>query len=285
MDYLAPVLRIAEMNNHIEDGDYVNEDGLLCCGKCGTRRQARIQVPFAGGDGSKTLTVWVSCKCREDEARRAKQFEEDKHNLEALAQLRSHSLIRGKLCEATFDNFIENEKNSRYLKICKRYADSFDEMLKANQGLLFYGDVGTGKTFAAACIANSLLDRRIPVVMTSFFKIVPSMQSNMGAEESIVSKLNRAKLLIIDDLGAERDSAYAAERVYDIIDSRYTSNLPLILTTNLSLEEMKRCDDGKKKKIYDRIFELCHPVKFDGVSWRKKEAFKRATAMKEFLEG
>ena len=42
----------------------------------------------------------------------------------------------------------------------------FDEMLEKNQGLLFYGDVGTGKTFAAACIANYLLERRIPVVMT-----------------------------------------------------------------------------------------------------------------------
>ena len=95
-------------------------------------------------------------------------------------------------------------------------------MMTKNQGLLFYGDVGTGKTFSAACIANYLLNRKIPTVMTSFVKIIGNADLR-NREESMyfTDRLNRAKLLIIDDLGAERGTDYALERVYDIIDSRY----------------------------------------------------------------
>lgn len=285
MDYLMPVIRAAEKNNFADASDYVDEEGLLCCGGCRTRRQSKIPAPFATDNEDGTITVWIQCQCRQEKAKFLELKEQKQKEMEALAELRNQSLIKGRLLSATFENFVTTDKTSKYLKICKRYADNFDEMLKSNQGLLFHGDVGTGKTFAAACIANYLLDRHIPVIMTSFVKLVAAMQANMGFEESMISKLNKAKLLIIDDLGAERNSEYAAERVYDIIDSRYTSNLPIILTTNLSLDDMKKCEDEKKRKIYDRIFELCYPVHFAEVKWRKKDAFKRATSMKDFLEG
>lgn len=75
-------------------------------------------------------------------------------------------------------------------------------MVKKNQGLLMYGNVGTGKTFAAACIANYLLDRKVPTVMTSFVKIVDSADlKNRETANAFISRLNRARLLIIDDLG------------------------------------------------------------------------------------
>ena len=100
----------------------------------------------------------------------------------------------------------------------------------------------------------------------------------------LVNRLMRAELLVLDDLGAERGTDFALEKVYDIIDSRYRLHRPMILTTNLTLDEMKGTRDIRYSRIYDRIFEVCYPVKFTGVSYRKAEANKRYTQMKKLLE-
>ena len=80
-------------------------------------------------------------------------------------------------------------------------------------------------------------------------------------------------MLIIDDLGAERNSEYMQETVFNIIDARYRSGLPFIITTNLSIDELMSTDNIAQKRIYDRILERCYPVKVDGTS-RRTESFK-----------
>lgn len=107
---------------------------------------------------------------------------------------------------------------------------------------------------------------------------------NPDEEERIMAGLNAAKLLIIDDLGAERSTDYALEKVYNIIDSRYLSGKPLILTTNMTLKDMQESEDIRYRRIYDRIFEMCFPVRFAGRSWREKAASKRFDAMKNLME-
>lgn len=151
--------------------------------------------------------------------------------------------------------------------------------------MLFWGDVGTGKSYTAAAIANELMERLNPVVMTSFVKLLQDMQRVDADDGSYMNRLNRAKLLIIDDLGAERGTDYALEKVYDIIDSRYRSGKPAIFTTNLTMQQMKECMDIRYNRIYDRIFEMCYPVKFEGLSWRKKEAADRFVSTRKILEG
>ena len=151
--------------------------------------------------------------------------------------------------------------------------------------MLFWGDAGTGKSYTAAAIANELMERLQPVIMTSFVKLLQDMHGFDGDEGGYMIRLNRAKLLIIDDLGAERGTDYALEKVYDIIDSRYRSGKPAIFTTNLTMRQMKECADIRYNRIYDRIFEMCYPVKFDGLSWRKREAAERYAGVKKILEG
>ena len=102
--------------------------------------------------------------------------------------------------------------------------DDFREMEEKNQGLLLYGPVGTGKSYTAACIANALMEKEIPVVMTSFVKILQDIQMMNKGESGYLDTLNAARLLIIDDLGAERDTVYALEKVYNVIDSRIRKN-------------------------------------------------------------
>ena len=72
--------------------------------------------------------------------------------------------------------------------------------------------------------------------------------------------------------------------LYNIIDSRYLSGKPLILTTNMTLKDMQESEDIRYRRIYDRIFEMCFPVRFAGRSWREKAASKRFDAMKNLME-
>ena len=144
--------------------------------------------------------------------------------------------------------------------------------------------IPTGKTYAAACIANYLLNRRRSVVMTSFVKLLESMMNFKEDDSVLISRLNRAKLLIIDDLGAERSTDFALEKVYDIVDSRYRAKLPVILTTNLSMDELMQATDIRYTRIYDRIFEMCYPLEFVGRSWRKAEANRRFKDFETFME-
>ena len=94
-----------------------------------------------------------------------------------------------------------------------------------------------------------------------------------------------AKLLILDDLGTERNTDYALEKVYNIIDSRSRASKPMILTTNLSLDEMMDATDIRYKRIYDRILETCYPVEISGDSFRMQSAAQRFDRMAEFMEG
>lgn len=287
---MKSIIKKAEAVNRPEDGDYYDAEGFLVCGKCHTRRQVEILMPDLekkpfDPEAKVKTKVPVSCRCRAEQQRRQELRDQQEREMEAIEALKKQSLMDERLRSATFDRFTKTADNAWNLKLCLRYAEHFDEMLEKNQGLLFYGGVGTGKTFAAACIANYLLERRVPVVMTSFVKLLDTMKGFQTEDQAMIAKLNRAKLLIIDDLGAERNTDTALEKVYNIVDSRYRAKRPTILTTNLSLDEMKDALDIRYARIYDRIFEMCYPMQFKGRSWRKVEAASRFDEMKKLLEG
>ena len=268
------------------DGDY-EIDGILYCGTCGRPRQGFRDIPSSKDDGSiGTIRVKMalSCDCDKAEEEKKKAEEQRRKDLEKIEKLRSVSLMDERMKESRFGSFEETKYNARNLKLCRRYVDKFDQMIENNQGLLFWGDVGTGKSFAAACIANALLDKVHSVVMTSFVKLIAAMDADRSISEQLINQLNAADLVIFDDLGTERSTDTALEKVYNIIDSRYRRKRPMIVTTNVTMDQMKEEADLRYRRIYDRLFEGCYPVQFVGPSWRKKAAAKSWDAMAKLLE-
>lgn len=249
-------------------GDYMGEDGLLYCGKCKTRKQSRIDMPKELG-GTRNVPAMCSCARAVYEAEEAER--KHRENMMVLERLRTSSLMDDLYQNCTFDTCRITSDNKRPLSIVKQYGERFSEMLEKNRGLLLYGRPGTGKTYAAACVANELLNKGISVLMTSFVKLNATAFSD-DDDESVIHRMRRAKLLIIDDLGAERGSDFSLERVYNVIDSRIRSKLPMILTTNLSLKQMRESSDTRYWRIYDRVFQVCFPVEFKGPSFRQREA-------------
>ena len=276
---LDPIIRQSNATLCVNPDDHKDDEGILICGTCGEPKQTLLKV------SADTPPIKVHCVCRCERKAMKRNGDELKRqqDMEYISTLKSVSLMDGRMRDASFDKFIETKFNSRNLKLCRRYAENFDEMLGKNQGLLFWGNAGTGKSFAAACIANYLLNRKVPVMMTSILKMTDLIMNIEEQESRIISRLNKAKLVIFDDFGTERTTEYVSERAYSIIDSRYRSKLPMIVTTNLTLTEMEREASMKYGRLYDRILENCYPMQFGGNSWRRKEAAKRYDEMEAFL--
>lgn len=255
------------------------KDGVLVCGKCHTNKEKKIQL------ARECVTVRCICKCESEERERIQKQKDYEEEMRRIERLKVASLMDAKLKSATLKTFTQKEDNQKLYTIVKNYVDNFETFYKSNRGLLFWGTVGTGKSYAAACIANELLNRKTPVVMTSFVKVLQVIQDNTENETEFVNRLCAARLLIIDDLGTERNTDYALEKVYNVIDSRYRTGKPLILTTNLNLQDMQMTQDIRYQRIYDRIFEMCHPVMVNGTSWRINQAKERFNETKRLLEG
>lgn len=263
-----------ELERHelTQNGDYL-ENGILFCGKCRTAKRRRLE--FHG----ETIIVPVMCECavRADEEQRRQSAAAQEQA--RTAQLRYLSMMDSSLAGCTFRTADKSGENSRSLKICERYAEKFPQMLRENRGLLLLGSVGTGKTFAAACIANELIERGFSVVMSSLVQLVD------GGSADILPQAYGAELMVFDDLGAERSTDYGLERLYAAVDARYRSGKPVIYTTNLPLETLKKPQDTRYARIYDRVLERCYPVEFFGVSRRKREARRGFEEMTMLLGG
>ncbi len=97
--------------------------------------------------------------------------------------------------------------------------------------------------------------------------------------------LNFFPLLIIDDLGVERNSEFAREQVFNIIDSRYRNQLPMIVTTNLTVDELKNPADLARERIYDRVLERCMAIRVNDQNIRKLNKAENMAKAKRLLEG
>lgn len=286
-DFFAGIAARYLKEQKVNPGDTYDSEGLLVCGKCKKRRQTFVMASDPTPDEpdrKRPVKVTTQCDCDKRREFEEKKAAENKAAMERVNRLKDASLMGERFQRAKFENFQITQYNERNLKLCRRYAERFDEMVAKKQSLLFWGNVGTGKSFAAACIANYLLDRGVPVMMTSFVKLLSLIQNGDEKEADIISRLNSAKLVIFDDLGAERNTDYALEKIYNIIDSRYQRELPIIFTTNLTITEMKNETDNRYKRIYDRVFENIYPMQFTGPSWRRKEASRRFEEMEELFK-
>lgn len=258
----------------INDGDYTGPDGLLYCGSCNTPKQKEITVL------GKVRRPYCLCKC-ESEKRDAEEAEEERIKLAKRAEELRHSGFPDKeMHQWTFAN--DDMENEQLTKAMKRYVENFPELKKQGKGLLLYGNVGRGKTYAACEVANALIDKGYSVMVTNFSRILNTLQGTFERQEYL-DKLNGYSLLVIDDLGIERGTEFSKEQVYNVIDSRYRAGKPMIITTNLSIEQIKNPADIEDRRVYDRILERCFPIEFTGQNKRHKAVRESYGDMKELL--
>lgn len=251
---LEPVIRAASAANPQKAGDYIQDD-LLHCGICHTPKQCRINLM------GKERVVSCMCRCAKNQAAEVDAERRRQEEADRIMRLRNSGIISQTHRNASFG--ADDGRNPTPMRTLRRYAERWDAVRSENIGLLLYGGVGTGKSYGAACIANYLIERKTPVCMVNLSSVLNSIGGYQSEDKNtFIADLMRYPLLILDDVGMERQTEYAMEQVFNVIDARYRSGMPLIITTNLSLAELKAPKSRDHARIYDRILEMCQPVNF-----------------------
>ncbi|MBF1355596.1 MAG: ATP-binding protein, partial [Mogibacterium diversum] len=212
------------------------KDGHAYCKVCHERKDGKVMEFF----GNKML-FRTSCKCDRDREAREKERQKQME-IERLKSSCFNSVIQWSY---TFENYQGEENPS--LIIAKNFVKDYEEMKKENIGLLFYGSVGSGKTYLAFSIANALIEQyQVGVKIRNFAQIINELQKggfDFDKNAYIESFVNTS-VLILDDLGIERDTSYAKEQVYNIVNNRYLKQKPTIFTTNLSYDTILNCTES-----------------------------------------
>lgn len=228
------------------------------------------------------MEVNVMCRCdrerrqQEEEAYKKAEAEHKRRNAKA------NSLMDEKAKNAVFENLTVDNDNRRYIRAAENYCKHWSENYKENRGLLFYGGTGRGKTTLACCIANRLTDRGINVKAMSVNAMIQRVKDsyrNKGenGEAELKAEIKNASLLVLDDLGAEYKTEWSTCFLYEIIDERYRTGKPTIVTTNLTLKQLREhlTDVNGIPRAFDRLVEGLTPVEFQCRNYRTEQARTR----------
>lgn len=249
------------------------QDGLIYCGVCGGKKQTRL---FG------SVIVRCNCACDEAEYKKMREMQREREEADRKQRYRTTGIQSQELRGATFDS---DDHANPATKILLQYAKDFAKMAADNKGLLLYGGVGSGKSYGAACIANYLIDHGTSAMMTNFSTVLNSLYAS-DDKNAVIDDLVSYPLLILDDFGMERQTEYALEQVFNVIDARKRTGKPLIVTTNLSLGAIDSPTDMAHKRIYSRIREICCvAIDFGSIDRRKGIADRKFKEAVQLLKG
>lgn len=230
--------------------DYIDpEDGLLHCAVCGKPKQARVR--WINGQ---MKTVGVTCDCYEKEQQKRREREQWNRTQDAIKRLHQMGVMDPRYLKNRFE--IDDTPESYPGRLTRRYVDQWQEMSHKGKGLLFLGKPGTGKTFYSCCVANALIDKGIFAFVTNVTEVTRTFKGEEDRRR-LLHYTSSAALMVLDDLGAERSTEYAIEQLYAVVDQRYRSGKPLIVTTNLTLDQLKNAPELGRQRIYERVMEMC----------------------------
>ena len=265
------------MDTTQEPEDYKGEDGLLYCGKCHKPKEAYFPKGKAlfGRDRHPS-----ECDCRRAERERQEKKDADENHNAEVERLKREGFSNPAMRQWTFEN--DNGKCPQIEK-AHFYVEHWETMRSENIGYLLWGNVGTGKSYFAGCIANALMEHEVPVCMTNFATILNNLFYGAENRNEYILKLCAYSLFILDDFGMERGTEYGLEQIYNVMDSRYCSKKPLIVTTNLTPEQLQHPEDVPHARIYGRLLEMCVPVRFTGGDFRKVTAQQKMERLKKLM--
>lgn len=237
------------------------------CSVCGEPKQRMVTL------FGETRVVPVLCKCEAGERDKRKITIEDIKKSNKLKDIREKACpkeIMNEIKHKTFNNDLN--KDTSVSKFSRNYANNWKEMRENNISVVFYGDVGVGKTYYAMCIANELMDNMVYVCITSISEI---LKTPIEHRDKFINSLVEFPLLIIDDLGTERNNAYANEILYTVVNSRYNAKKPIIFTTNYTKEDIVNKTIAGAERTFDRIEEMALFVRLTGESKRREIGNKK----------
>lgn len=247
-------------------GDYYNDKNVLICGTCGKPREWHGIWPGIG-------LTWAACICDCDKRKHFADIEADElAKKKVIAKMhREWAFPHGSsLHTVTLD--CDDKIDLKVSKAVGEYVRALNKNYQQGRNLLLFGDVGTGKTFFAAAVLNAAIDEGYKCLFTSFAREVNEITKAHDKNEYL-RELKSYDFVVFDDFGVERETEYNLEQIYQIVNARYVANKPMIVTTNMGVEELNT-EEINKKRIISRIAEKVVTVPFWGED-RRKQNHKR----------
>lgn len=240
--------------------------GVMMCGDCNTPKECWQLI------GECYIKVPCLCRCRMLAEKEDKQRAIDYEHSERINQNRLEGIEDKRLRSFTFAN--DDNANPRVTAFAKEYCENLqDPNTWARTGVIFYGTVGTGKTYMAVAIANELISKGWFVHVTNLNTMLSSLWNTEDKLEYI-RKLKRYDMVVIDDLGAEHRSKSGIEidKLGEVIDELERSDKLLIVTTNEELSTFAKPTTDQEARVYDRLLRMCQfQIEMKGKSRRRSE--------------
>lgn len=260
-DILSGIAEKAKESNPILEDDF-KENGIWMCGKCLEPKECKIDI-----DGN-AIIVRCLCRCGRKKRKLAEEAAERKKLNEVnLERLKGYT-------DMTFDK----ANDTHAMRFARKYVEKWDDILHTRSSFTLSGGTGCGKTFACACIANAIADKNLRVWMATSSAMVDMM---FDQSEKVLNRLRNFELVIIDDFGAERNTEYGAQKIFEIIDTRARADLPTIITTNLDLKQ--EAPSLAYQRIYSRL-EFAPQFRVNGEDIRKKNGEERRKLINELMK-
>jgi DNA replication protein DnaC len=244
--------------------DNLPDDGLPPCATCKNLRWVRIQMcPDAAGKPS-CLVRCPDCGQLARRQHRLLVYRNRRDRIEKYTQK------VGRYARQTFASFAQRQGEGA-VAIRKAHQAALAFAKDPHGWLVMYGPKGTGKSHLAAAIANHLEtlpeDERPLVMFLTAPDLLDLLRSGYraGDYDELLSLCREAEVLILDDLGAEQETDWAMEKIFQIINHRYQMELPTVVVTNNRLEELD-------PRIYDRLGDddLCVKVRIIAPTYRQR---------------
>lgn len=264
------------MNNcaeKIENGrvaePYTDENGVKRCPVC--NEPVEFMLPNICGKFGGVRPRKCRCQTEKEEAEEARLAAVERER--KAAELRKRVFAHPKEYESTFDK--ADDLQELHIKIARWYVDTWEERKALGAGLFISGNTETGKTFTALCIANALVDKLVEVRYIKSSCFVSEIVSNSTTDKNAcIEEYASCDLLIIDDFGAEYRSEYSMHYIGQLIDTCYSYGTPLVITSNITVNELHTPPNTQLQRIYSRIAEVATPVSITGDSRRKAKSEK-----------
>lgn len=260
-ELLRPIAQVAEHLAQTIEDDY-SLDGILFCGKCHTPKEILIPV------GEQTMLVKCLCTCATE--RRDKL--EEHQRIQAIQDMKADWI------HYTGETAIEKIFPSKAQRVAENTLAKLDVIIEKGLSMVLRGGTGCGKTMAAGIIANAALSKGYRVYMAT----VGDMISQLYAEETRTKLENRLRtfdLVVIDDLGSERQTQYGISSAFNIVDMRVQTGKFTIITTNLRVETREDID---YQRIMSRISSFV-VVNCGNEDYREGQGKEKRAQFKELI--
>ncbi|MGI5848800.1 MAG: ATP-binding protein [Christensenellales bacterium] len=179
------------------------------------------------------------------------------------------SRLGEKFSGSTFDNFRVNKNNKEAYDACLRFAQG-----KSNKGIMLAGPIGIGKNHLAAAIVNELAKRGDLAYVSSAKRLQTRLYDSYGHVEDAIDNIFEARVIVINDIGKESGTETSRSLMADFVDQAYEREKKLIITTNMTADEIA---DGEIKNgvkhgyglhTLSRLLEMCEVVEYSDYDHR-----------------